>query len=229
MNNPLLTKSLSNTDLKALEKRLVKYNLPRLFELHGFLTAIISGPRFVLPSEWIDYLGLNNGDVENIEETEHLICTVMRLYNTIAIQLDTGNFHIPNPALLEKEDVDTFSLVKKRWAEGYLQGVALDHDVWLMDDEIAVLLSPIMSLRTDDEAVAAMIEEMCTDDLTPEKFCQHAEEALSKIANTIYQYWLRKRIPSADDIPQVRQQTKIGRNEPCPCGSRKKFKKCCLH
>ncbi|MCI5179891.1 MAG: hypothetical protein D3915_10820 [Candidatus Electrothrix sp. AU1_5] len=22
---------------------------------------------------------------------------------------------------------------------------------------------------------------------------------------------------------------KIGRNEPCPCGSRKKYKKCCLN
>jgi uncharacterized protein YchJ len=28
--------------------------------------------------------------------------------------------------------------------------------------------------------------------------------------------------------PMVRQGPKIGRNEPCPCGSGKKFKKCCL-
>ncbi len=27
--------------------------------------------------------------------------------------------------------------------------------------------------------------------------------------------------------PYLREQTKIGRNEPCPCGSGKKFKKCC--
>lgn len=26
----------------------------------------------------------------------------------------------------------------------------------------------------------------------------------------------------------VREQPKVGRNEPCPCGSGKKFKKCCL-
>jgi SEC-C motif domain protein len=26
---------------------------------------------------------------------------------------------------------------------------------------------------------------------------------------------------------EVRQQPKVGRNEPCPCGSGKKFKKCC--
>jgi hypothetical protein len=26
----------------------------------------------------------------------------------------------------------------------------------------------------------------------------------------------------------VREQPKIGRNDPCPCGSGKKYKKCCL-
>ncbi|MCU7839825.1 MAG: SEC-C domain-containing protein [Candidatus Thiodiazotropha sp. (ex Lucinoma annulata)] len=27
--------------------------------------------------------------------------------------------------------------------------------------------------------------------------------------------------------PEMRKQPKVGRNEPCPCGSGKKFKKCC--
>ena len=27
--------------------------------------------------------------------------------------------------------------------------------------------------------------------------------------------------------PIVRQQPKVGRNDPCPCGSKAKFKKCC--
>ncbi len=32
----------------------------------------------------------------------------------------------------------------------------------------------------------------------------------------------------AFSLPFVREQPKVGRNEPCPCGSGKKFKKCCL-
>lgn len=28
--------------------------------------------------------------------------------------------------------------------------------------------------------------------------------------------------------PLQRAKGKVGRNDPCPCGSRKKFKKCCL-
>ncbi|WP_390884613.1 SEC-C metal-binding domain-containing protein [Aeromonas dhakensis] len=27
----------------------------------------------------------------------------------------------------------------------------------------------------------------------------------------------------------IRAAPKIGRNDPCPCGSGKKFKQCCLH
>jgi len=30
-----------------------------------------------------------------------------------------------------------------------------------------------------------------------------------------------------DDIEQTKPATKTGRNDPCPCGSGKKFKKCC--
>lgn len=30
------------------------------------------------------------------------------------------------------------------------------------------------------------------------------------------------------DEPYVRAETKVGRNDPCPCGSGKKYKKCCL-
>lgn len=30
-----------------------------------------------------------------------------------------------------------------------------------------------------------------------------------------------------EEVPYVRQEKKIGRNDPCPCGSGKKYKKCC--
>ena len=33
---------------------------------------------------------------------------------------------------------------------------------------------------------------------------------------------------AATEEPIVRDQPKIGRNDPCPCGSGKKYKKCCL-
>ena len=34
---------------------------------------------------------------------------------------------------------------------------------------------------------------------------------------------------SASQRTYVREQPKIGRNEPCPCGSGRKYKKCCMN
>ena len=53
-------------------------------------------------------------------------------------------------------------------------------------------------------------------------------------------YWFQKPDPIRDpasraieafdhDLPYVRAEPKVGRNDPCPCGSGKKYKKCCLH
>jgi preprotein translocase subunit SecA len=36
-----------------------------------------------------------------------------------------------------------------------------------------------------------------------------------------------KEIQAEKSTPEVRTEPKIGRNEPCPCGSGKKYKKCC--
>lgn len=33
--------------------------------------------------------------------------------------------------------------------------------------------------------------------------------------------------PSSSGAPLPRHVAKIGRNDPCPCGSGKKFKRCC--
>jgi len=39
---------------------------------------------------------------------------------------------------------------------------------------------------------------------------------------------LARRHAYASSLPLVRETPKVGRNDPCPCGSGKKYKKCCL-
>jgi hypothetical protein len=39
--------------------------------------------------------------------------------------------------------------------------------------------------------------------------------------------WLDE-LPPPPDMPLVLDQPKVGRNDPCPCGSGKKYKKCCM-
>ena len=40
--------------------------------------------------------------------------------------------------------------------------------------------------------------------------------------------FLKKMKVAPTEKQLVRKPPKVGRNEPCPCGSGKKFKKCCL-
>ena len=62
------------------------------------------------------------------------------------------------------------------------------------------------------------------NETTTEEFKKTMDEAMPKLdektMQRLIQYQNRK--------PSVREYPKIGRNDPCPCGSGKKYKNCCL-
>jgi uncharacterized protein len=113
------------------------------------------------------------------------------------------------------------------WAYGFMQGLALCRQDWqaLFDDPRGpTWLNPIRLLSGDDVS-----EEEMTLIRTP---AQREELALQIPASlaAIYRFWL----PYRNAIHELqlaktyqREHPKIGRNDPCPCGSGKKFKKCC--
>ncbi len=45
--------------------------------------------------------------------------------------------------------------------------------------------------------------------------------------NRLFQHFYEQRKQPSQPI--VFDSPKVGRNDPCPCGSGKKYKKCCLH
>jgi hypothetical protein len=55
-----------------------------------------------------------------------------------------------------------------------------------------------------------------------------AEESRTAAAEDFDDTPARAPAPEIED-PYLRKQPKIGRNDPCPCGSGKKFKKCCMN
>jgi uncharacterized protein len=84
---------------------------------------------------------------------------------------------------------------------GYLHGAWM-HETWRKDDAATEKLVPFESLAKDGV------------DAT------HRERLGSYVAE-LGAYWKAKR-------QVVNTTPKVGRNEPCPCGSGKKHKKCCL-
>ena len=59
---------------------------------------------------------------------------------------------------------------------------------------------------------------------------RNLQKAIAPNVREIHAYWLARRedhVPAAK--PVRRSGPRVGRNDPCPCGSGKKYKKCCLH
>ncbi|MBZ0106330.1 MAG: SEC-C domain-containing protein [Sulfuricella denitrificans] len=56
-----------------------------------------------------------------------------------------------------------------------------------------------------------------------EKLQQECMDVLPGAVSGIYNFWQARR----KGTTVKRDTPKVGRNEPCPCGSGKKFKQCC--
>jgi uncharacterized protein len=109
------------------------------------------------------------------------------------------------------------------WAYGFMAGINLQRQDWqsVFDDtEKAAILRPIYLLGTEDltEEEEALIE-------TPEQREELAMQVPASVAE-LYRLWTPVRRVVND--PALRSSLpKIGRNEKCPCGSGRKYKKCC--
>jgi len=59
------------------------------------------------------------------------------------------------------------------------------------------------------------------------RFFTHCQPFVAELAALMRQQSLERQIPLAQAMG-ARASTKTGRNDPCPCGSGLKYKKCCL-
>jgi uncharacterized protein len=190
--------------------------------LDGFFTAIVSGPGMIQPSQWIPAVWGDFEPVwENEKEFETVLSLMMRHMNGIAATLmeHPEDFE---PLYLEREvEGETYAIVDE-WCEGYWRGVNLTADQWdLGGQEMGILLAPITAFTSETSWRGHDFNE---DEI------ENIKEAIAPNVREIHAFWLARRSDqSPSPQPVRRQEQKVGRNDPCPCGSGKKFKKCCLH
>jgi len=90
--------------------------------------------------------------------------------------------------------------------------------------ELAALdveLDDLMATLALGEAEAAPAEINPLADEDPAQMVRFA-------ALGLYHYWIERRPEVASRHEPLRVENKVGRNDPCPCGSGKKFKQCCM-
>lgn len=101
----------------------------------------------------------------------------------------------------------------QRWCEGFVLGMTLSPERWdKLLNRHSELVSPMLLLGTPRGR---------------ETLAQHDSAAVvaEGISNAVAALHMHFR--SQNSGPLRRTEAKVGRNEPCPCGSGKKFKKCC--
>ena len=198
-----------------------------LEELDGFFAALIAGPETVMPSECHpEVFGGEMSDTcefSSLEEANEILGLMMRHWNTVAGALFKDEVYVP--LLLEDEHGVAQG---NDWARGFMRGMRMRHDGWaeLVNDEVngGCLIPMMMLYHEHDED-----PKMRPKPITPEK----REDIITHMAAGLvgaYRYFRGHRRPSvgsASAPESGRTTSKVGRNDPCPCGSGKKYKKCC--
>ena len=209
--------ALSSLELDWLGGFLVSEQVPdtalSMEQLDGFFSALVASPDLVLPSEYLPMLwGSNNGgpNYDSLEQAQFVMDLLTRQWNTIVRRLNDEFPH--TPYLFPAADEDR----GREWAEGFMLGIELRHDAWTplaRDVEVGPLLVALFSLAADgSEATMEMPDPEMRRDFV---------ESIPVMLLAIHRYW--RAVPKQSPASSI----KVGRNDPCPCGSGLKFKKCC--
>jgi uncharacterized protein len=198
--------------------------------LDGFLAALICGPDTVLPSEYLPVIWGDDIVLENTLKARPMLhdflALIMRHWNVIADTLHSGDVYLP--LLLEDENGVSHA---NDWANGFLRGMELRKESWadiLNDEQHGGWLVPILVLaheNSSDPVIRPYKEPVSAE--RREQLIAHSAAGLRGIYRHFQTHRsLEKQSPSNSSTFR-RAMPKIGRNDPCPCGSGKKFKQCC--
>lgn len=218
---------LSEDELNELDNFLSRDEMPEASMdpamLDGFLTAIVVGPTVLLPSQWMPVVFGETAEQRvpwtGIAEMERINALIFRHMSAIIETLD----QCPDayqPLVYESDDEEPVPVIDE-WCSGFVMGMELDKEAWqpLLDSsEDDALLLPILLYGSE-----AGRQQLDTNTDLARRSLEFAD-ALSECVLGIREFWLPRRKRAST----FRHDTDpTGRNDPCPCGSGKKFKKCC--
>ena len=195
-------------------------------QLDGFFAALIAGPETVMPSEsYPEVFGSEMSDAcefASLDETNEILGLMMRHWNTIAGTLNKDEVY--GPILMQDENGVAHG---NDWAYGFVRGTLMRHDGWvdlINDEEQGGCMVPIFMLHYEHDTDP----KMRPNPISPER----REEIIVLMAAGLlqaYRYFRAQRhISSGTHTREPRRDApKVGRNNLCPCGSGKKYKKCC--
>jgi uncharacterized protein len=210
---------ISPDEMAALEEFLEREPLAKrsmsIPMLDGFLTAAVIGPNLVMPSDYLPWVwdwkrGKKDVEFADDGEANRIFGYLTKMHNRVA-----GPLMGENPVVVP---VFIFEPAWNHgeWLAGFVMGADFDAEIWDYAREDAPELFEPLKVISGMESDAKGWVDACTN------------LGVSLVA--IRDYFRAGEWRAAfEEVrkPFVREGPKVGRNDPCPCGSGRKFKKCC--
>lgn len=187
-------------------------------ELDGFFAALACAPETIMPSTWMPAIW--GGDQfspewEGESEFSEFSQAILLQYNQVMMEFQVRDYE---PRFLESCDPGVDLLIVDDWCEGFLRGLGLWREMSPQDmTQLEHDIYPIRVFGTDEGTEALQIMKKIE--------IRALQHSIQPRLDELYRHFSGQRAIAG--TPFSRAAPKVGRNDPCPCGSGKKYKKCC--
>lgn len=218
-------------------------------QIQGLLYAVVITPEPIKPEEWLPIIFDDEShEYVAVESMRQLLAELLNAcdhYNALHLK---ASLHFPYDP--KKMTLDMFDTMMD-WTWGFFLGLEIRSEFWT-----SRRIARKVSLNLEDDPIEnsfTIIEFLVDDDFDDDEFVAELKQGippeLSEEDIEMYvQYSCLELLPTVvENIQQLGGETKkravheltvrqapaqsiqLGRNDPCHCGSGKKYKKCCLH
>ncbi len=228
--------NLKDDEMKAIQQKDIdtimsfvnktRANKMTFDEIHGYIASVVCSPRLIKPSEWLDFIFKQDGKdavFDSQKELESITGAVFNLYNEINRQMKDNSFdpYIGTFNIDEFENNDP-----ALWCRGFSAGMLLwDYDFEEnRESEIINYLIPVIYFIDREKLLEKdLLESPLVDKIEISDMIENMVYYIGPSVILVYEYFNKKSGIKRDSG----DKGKTGRNDPCPCGSGKKYKKCC--
>lgn len=226
-NQPSPSESLTDAEYDRMEAILGSFPAAAsmdMEELDGFFAALICGPVAVSPGSYLEEIwGGGPAPFATDAELDEFLHLAMRHWNYVARLLGSADLvFLPMLFTEEGEEVPRGNL----WAQGFLRGIELCRDAWdavFQDEDTFSMLLSVLALAHEHDPDPTMRTWETPPD--PE-LRKRVLDGLAVSAQSLYNFF-RSGATGRMSAGASGSPRKFGRNDPCYCGSGKKYKKCC--
>ena len=201
-------------------------------ELQGFLFTVVSAPEMIPPSDWLPIIfAEEDAGYGSPDEAQAILGQIMALYNTINAAVFDPPTLLPADCQLRDDVLANFEddAPIAQWSRGFLRGHMWLEELWEdLPDEVAEELDATLM------ALGFFSSRQMAEDTSSERSFEAMADSIHRVVPAaVAQYAHMGRsiatvLAEPDwDEPERTHHAKIARNEPCPCGSGKKYKRCC--